>query len=83
MLDSPKPPAERVTFTQATLMVSRAVCFVATGAAKVPVLREILARGDDGALAYASPAPAYPAAQVRAADGKATWFLDSAAGAGL
>lgn len=82
ILDSPKPPAERVTFTLATLQNSLRVAFVATGASKTPVLQEILTR-KGGKLDYAHPVPAYPAAWVRSADGGAAWFLDSAAGAGL
>ena len=82
ILDSPKPPSERVTFTLSTLQNSVRVCFVATGDSKTPVLKEILAR-KEGKLDYAYPAPAYPAAWVRSADGGAQWFLDSAAGGGL
>ena len=55
---------------------------MATGDSKTPVLKEIFAR-KEGKLDYAYPAPAYPAAWVRSADGGAQWFLDSAAGGGL
>ena len=82
ILDSPKPPSERVTFTLSTLQNSVRVCFVATGDSKTPVLKEILAR-KEGKLDYAYPVPPYPAAWVRSADGGAQWFLDSAAGGGL
>lgn len=84
ILDSPKPPPERVTFTLRTLRNARNVAFVATGASKQKVMAEIM-RLDPAAAAYeyADPPAPYPAAEVRAHDGTATWFLDTAAVAGL
>ena len=39
--DSPKPPPRRITFTFPVLENAKAIAFVATGAGKAPVLREI------------------------------------------
>ncbi len=49
LTDSPKPPPCRITFTLELLEAARHAVFVVTGAAKAPVLQEIL---DRGSLAY-------------------------------
>ncbi|KAM3159455.1 6-phosphogluconolactonase-like protein [Lachancea thermotolerans] len=68
---SPKPPADRITFTLPTLASAHALCFVAEGAAKQPVLQRIL---------QSSPDTSLPAALVtdRFAQ-RVSWFVDSAA----
>ena len=56
------------------------VAFVATGASKAKVIAEIMKLDPDAsAYSYTDPPAPYPAAKVRAADGTATWFLDSPA----
>jgi len=87
VLDSPKPPPQRVTFTRKALCGARRVAYVAAGASKAPVVAEIFAWNPPSipeklnAFGYAEPTAPYPAAHVRAANGGATWFLDNAAAA--
>ncbi|KAH9982257.1 6-phosphogluconolactonase [Lactifluus volemus] len=70
--DSPKPPPRRVTLTLPVINHAARVAFVATGAGKVNVLRDILD----------TPELGLPAARVRpAAPGQLVWFVDDAASA--
>lgn len=71
VLDSPKPPARRLTITPRVIDEARRVFVIATGAAK----REAVAR----ALDAAGDARDCPARLVR----ERTWFLDPEAAAGL
>ncbi|KAJ2005064.1 suppressor of los1-1 [Coemansia thaxteri] len=67
--DSPKPPPSRITLTLPVLNHARTVAFVATGAGKRGILREII---DDRNLAL-------PASHVAPTNGSALWFVDHAA----
>lgn len=68
---SPKPPADRITFTLPTLASASALCFVAEGAAKQPVLARILSPQPDLSL---------PAALVSSRFAPCvSWFVDNAA----
>lgn len=71
--DSPKPPSERVTLTLSAINSARHVVFVATGAEKAPVVKEILENPD-------SP---IPSALVKLESGGLWWFLDSLSAAQL
>ncbi len=66
VLDSPKPPSARVTFTLPTLAAAREVWFLVTGEAKKPV----------AAAARGEPTSELPAALVHRAARRSTWFLD-------
>ncbi|MFT3712314.1 MAG: 6-phosphogluconolactonase [Archangium sp.] len=66
VLDSPKPPAQRVTFTMPTFRGAREVWFLVVGESKRAAAHE--ARFD--------PASKLPAALVHRAARSATWFLD-------
>lgn len=66
VLDSPKPPSERVTFTLPTITNAREVWFLVSGEAKRPVAD----------AARTDPASRLPAALVHRGARRATWFLD-------
>ncbi|NXG04293.1 6PGL phosphogluconolactonase, partial [Sakesphorus luctuosus] len=74
LLDSPKPPPERVTLTLPVLNAARSVLAVATGASKASVLQRILEGREE---------PPLPAALVRPRSGRLRWLLDEAAAAEL
>jgi 6-phosphogluconolactonase len=67
VLDSPKPPPQRITLTFAALNRSRAVWFLAAGAGKAEAVAAALA--EDGTIR------ATPARGVRGRE-ETTWFLD-------
>ncbi len=67
VLDSPKPPPERITLTFPALNRSRAVWFLASGAGKAAAVAAALA--EDGSI------QATPARGVRGRE-ETTWFLD-------
>ncbi|NXG20063.1 6PGL phosphogluconolactonase, partial [Grallaria varia] len=74
LVDSPKPPPERVTLTLPVLNAARAVLAVATGASKAGAIRRILEGQEE---------PPLPAAMVRPRSGRLRWLLDEAAAAEL
>ncbi|SCU90116.1 LAMI_0E00694g1_1 [Lachancea mirantina] len=76
--ESPKPPADRITFTLPVLRAARALCFVAQGAGKRAVLQRILG-GADGTAHDSADTP-LPCARVNAeCPHTTTWFLDTEA----
>lgn len=66
VLDSPKPPSERVTFTLRTITSAREVWFLVTGEAKKPIAQ----------TARTDATSRLPAALVHRAARRSTWFLD-------
>ncbi|XP_068034580.1 6-phosphogluconolactonase-like isoform X3 [Anomalospiza imberbis] len=74
LLDSPKPPPQRVTMTLPLLNSAKSLLLslllVATGAAKAPVLKRILERREEQPL---------PAARLRPRSGRLRWLLDQEA----
>mmetsp|Transcript_13977 Transcript_13977/g.35699 ORF Transcript_13977/g.35699 Transcript_13977/m.35699 type:complete len:250 (-) Transcript_13977:101-850(-) len=68
LLDSPKPPPERVTFTLPSINTATASIFVATGDGKKEILKQIFVDGD-----------LLPAARV--ASGSVRWLVDAPAAA--
>jgi len=60
----PKPPPQRVTMTFPLLNAARHVIFLANGAAKLPLIEQIVAGTSD-----------YPAARVQPVAGKVTWLV--------
>lgn len=69
IVDSPKPPPVRVTLTLPVINAAAEVVFVATGAGKKTILKEILVDG----------VKSYPASLV--SPGSLTWIIDVAAAA--
>ncbi|TXT14766.1 uncharacterized protein COLE_00959 [Cutaneotrichosporon oleaginosum] len=70
ILDSPKPPARRVTFTYPVLNHAIRAAFVATGEGKQEMLHKILDQPELG----------LPCSRVRpVAPGRVFWFVDKAA----
>lgn len=70
IVDSPKPPPKRITFTYPVINHAARVAFVLSGAAKADTLREVL---DD-------PEKGLPASRVRPiSPGQVYWFVDDAA----
>jgi 6-phosphogluconolactonase len=63
----PKPPPQRVTMTFPLINAARHVAFLAEGAAKLPLVEEIIAGRSTA-----------PAAAVRPTDGELTWIVGSA-----
>ena len=80
IVDSPKPPSERITFTLPLIARARAAAFVCSGDSKAQLVAEALrqsAEGDDG---LPPVGPLLPAALVRVREGGLpTWFLDDRA----
>ncbi|XP_066065130.1 6-phosphogluconolactonase-like [Chamaea fasciata] len=70
IVDSPKPPAQRVTMTLPLLNSAASVLLVASGDSKAPVIKRILEDEE--------PCP-LPAARVRPRSGRLRWLLDAAA----
>ncbi|OGQ18431.1 MAG: 6-phosphogluconolactonase [Deltaproteobacteria bacterium RBG_16_71_12] len=73
VVDSPKPPAARVTLTLRALAEARALWFIVVGAAKADAVR----------AALLDPASSLPAAQASRAGRDVCWLLDAAAAAHL
>lgn len=72
ILDSPKPPARRITFTFPVLNHAARVAFVAAGANKADTLKTVLDKPEEG----------LPASRVRPiSPGQVYWFVDDAAAA--
>lgn len=75
VLDSPKPPPQRITLTLPIINNARQVVFITAGAAKASVLPQI--------LGTEKPAASLPARRVQPVRGEQHWFVDQAAAAGL
>jgi len=75
VLDSPKPPPERITLTLPVINTARQVVFLAAGEGKATVFRQLLEAG--------VPPGALPAQMVRPAEGEVHWFVDETAGGNL
>mmetsp|Transcript_4985 Transcript_4985/g.6958 ORF Transcript_4985/g.6958 Transcript_4985/m.6958 type:complete len:190 (+) Transcript_4985:517-1086(+) len=73
IIDSPKPPPERVTLTYPVLNAAKDVVFVSTGSSKKDALRSILK----------DPNSELPAKLVEPTSGSVTWFIDQDAADGL
>jgi 6-phosphogluconolactonase len=71
LLDSPKPPPQRITLTFRALEFSREIAFVATGAGKADIIRQIIDEEVD-----------YPSTRVCRLK-EVSWFLDLDAAAQL
>ncbi|SCU92425.1 LANO_0E00804g1_1 [Lachancea nothofagi CBS 11611] len=71
---SPKPPADRITFTLPTLQSAEALCFVAEGASKQPILERIF-EGHDTSLPAGLVTENYQSC--------VSWFVDQAAVKGV
>lgn len=71
IVDSPKPPPQRITFTLPVLNAARHNIWICTGDGKKDAVRSILA----------DPGSTLPGALVKPAQGETTWYLDDAAAA--
>ena len=79
IVDSPKPPPQRVTLTRYALSKAKHIIYVATGASKADVFAQTFRRSQTGHIVAADPKPNLPVAHVRASNGSATFFVDTAA----
>ena len=68
ILNSPKPPSDRVTLTLPVVNNARNVFVIATGASKRPVIASVLEGNST-----------LPIARVHPTHGKLVWFLDDEA----
>ena len=75
VLDSPKPPAQRVTLSLSAINAARRVAFLVSGAEKAEAVQRVL---EVQALPGACPAQA-----VRPAAGELTWMLDAESASAL
>ena len=73
IIDSPKPPPERVTLTYPVINNAKNVIFVSTGDGKKEVLEKILKNRD----------VTFPATRVLPTNGNLIWILDEAAASKL
>ena len=73
IIDSPKPPPERVTLTYPAINNAKNVIFVSTGDGKKEVLEKILKNRD----------VTFPATRVLPTNGNLIWILDEAAASKL
>ena len=73
IVDSPKPPPERITLTLPIINNAANVAFITTGSSKAAVLPQVLT---------ASTEP-LPAGRVQPDDGELHWFIDETAAAQL
>ena len=71
IIDSPKPPPERVTLTLPVINNARHIIFVTAGAGKAQTLHEVLGAGARG--------KGLPARRVSPTDGTLQWYIDAAA----
>ncbi len=74
VLNSPKPPSERITLTLPVINQARQIAVVATGAGKAAVMTRVRKMNPSK--------PILPIQRVRPHEGQLRWFMDSAA-AGL
>jgi 6-phosphogluconolactonase len=71
IVDSPKPPPERITLTLPVINNARHVAFVTAGAGKAKILARV--------LQAAAPLGKLPAQLVQPTTGELSWFVDEAA----
>lgn len=76
IIDSPKPPPERITFTLPVIKSSANVAVVVTGSNKADMVH--LAINDVG-----PECPSVPAKMIQPINGKLLWFLDKSAASKL
>eukprot|EP00250_Pteridium_aquilinum_P035398 c9329_g1_i1 orf=100-1299(+) len=75
VLQSPKPPPERISMTLPCINAAAHVCFVVVGLSKAEILQRVLER-------HALPG-SLPAQMVRPSNGPLHWFVDKAAAGNL
>lgn len=75
ILDSPKPPPHRITFTYPLIKAAKAVAVVAAGAGKASLLSEILGGKGSGET--------YPVQRACDVNGDLRWFIDEPAASSL
>lgn len=75
IIDSPKPPPERITLTLPVINNARQVAFIATGTSKADLLPQVL---DQSTSEFA-----LPAGLVQPTNGQLHWFVDTAAAMNL
>jgi len=75
ILDSPKPPPERITLTLPVINNARQVAFLAAGAGKADILPQVLQTKTGSIL--------LPAQRVQPANGTLHWYIDNLAAANL
>lgn len=68
ILDSPKPPKERITLTLPVVNNARHVFFLATGKDKAPRIQEVIEKK-----------ASFPSALVQPSHGELLWFVDTIA----
>lgn len=75
IIDSPKPPSCRITFTYPLLSWARDVAFVAYGAGKAEMLQRVLAEAEGRDKKSEIENVTLPSARVKPLSGFCTWFV--------
>lgn len=75
ILDAPKPPCERITFTPGLINAARCVVVLVAGAEKAAALKEVFEGPNDP--------DRYPAQTIAPEDGELIWLVDEAAASRL
>lgn len=90
IMDSPKPPSNRITLTFPVLNDASNVIFCGAGASKNPILKGVFEEGktvssnNDGILTVTMTDPSpFPCGMVRPSSGNIFWVVDSPAAEGL
>jgi len=78
VLDSPKPPPKRITFSRFALANTDHTIYIAAGASKAPLFATLFFRDSSSSILLSSSLPDLPVAKI-AGRISSVWFIDTAA----